>query len=178
MIWGYSPPQKKLKLWIRALLKKPRETQKAFLEWPTPEKHPLGVLRSSSMPCVVTEENPSKLYLKPCQKSSNETRARPLLNFLAYLHLQNPNPALQPKRTVSLSKCCVVLQNADETATDMLIKLLLKYRWKYLAQAGTRSPPVLRVRSPNGDTQCTKQCYRPVKQLACSEVETSSSKCT
>ena len=87
MIWGYPPPRKKLKLWNRALLKKPRKTQKSFLEWPTPEKHPLGDLRSSSMPCAATEEKPSKLCLKhclkPCQKSSNETRAGPLLNLPA-----------------------------------------------------------------------------------------------
>ena len=67
MIWGYSPPWKKLKLWIQALLKKPKKTQKAFLEWPTPEKHPLGVLLGSSMPCAATEGNTSKLCLKPCQ---------------------------------------------------------------------------------------------------------------
>ena len=47
-IWGCSPPQKMLKLWNQTLLKKPRKTQKAFLKWPTPENHPLGVLRSSS----------------------------------------------------------------------------------------------------------------------------------
>jgi len=87
MIWGCFPPWKKLKLWIQALLKKPRKTQKAFLEWPTPEKHPLGVLRNSSMTCTATEENRSKLCLKhclkPCQKSSNETRAGPMLNLPA-----------------------------------------------------------------------------------------------
>ena len=64
-----------------------QKTQKAFLEWPTPEKHPLRVLRSSSMPCATTEENYSKLFLKhclkPCQKSSNETRVGPLLNHPA-----------------------------------------------------------------------------------------------
>ena len=41
--------------------------------------------------------------------------------------------------------------------------------WNYLAWAGTRSPPGLRVRSPNGDTQCTKQCCRQAKQPACSK---------
>ena len=39
----------------------------------------------------------------------------------------------------------------------MLMNLLLECQWKYLARAGTRSPPGLRVRSPNRDTQCTKQ---------------------
>ena len=40
MIWGYSPPRKKLKLSIWALLKKPSKTQKAFLEWPHIDLHP------------------------------------------------------------------------------------------------------------------------------------------
>ena len=39
MIWGCSP-RNKLKLWIQALLKKPRKTQKAFLEWPHIDLHP------------------------------------------------------------------------------------------------------------------------------------------
>ena len=32
MIWGCSPPRKMLKLWNQTLLKKPRKTEKAFLE--------------------------------------------------------------------------------------------------------------------------------------------------
>ena len=43
-----------------------------------------------------------------------------------------------------------------------------KYWWDYLTWAGTRRPPGLRVKSPNGDTWCTKQCCRLVKQPACS----------
>ena len=40
MIWGCSPPRKKLKLWILALLKKPKKTQKAYLEWPHTDLRP------------------------------------------------------------------------------------------------------------------------------------------
>lgn len=53
----------------------------------------------------------------------------------------------------------------------MLMNLLLGCQWKYLAQAGTQSPPRLRVRSLNEDSQCTKQCCRLAKQPACSKLK-------
>jgi len=37
-IWGCSPPHKRLKLWNRTLLKKPRKTQKAFSGMANPRK--------------------------------------------------------------------------------------------------------------------------------------------
>ena len=104
-------------------------------------------------------------------KALQYVRANPLLYLSAQILLQTLNPELLPERTVSpLSVLCSPSKcwwNCYWGANE----LLMKCQWKYLAQVGTRSPPGLRVISPNGDTQCTKQCCRLAKQLACSKLK-------
>ena len=66
-IWGYSPTRNKLKLWNQPLLPKPKKAQRAFLEWTTPENHPLEDLRYPPRLCADTEGNPPRYCLKICQ---------------------------------------------------------------------------------------------------------------
>jgi len=167
-IWGCSPPQKMLKLWNPILLRKPRITQKDFLKWPTPKNRPLEDPHNPSSLCAAVEMNPPQLCLKLSQNP-------PICKGWSPAQPPSTNPpANLQSRTAPRNNCVIPLKTAQSSKmlnppAKMLMKLLQNYWWKYLARAGTRSPPGLRVRFPNGDTQCTKQCCKLAKQPTCSK---------
>ena len=158
MICGHSPSQKKLKLWIQDLLKEPRKTQKAFLEWPHIDL------------CPGYWENVALLLLLEIEWGFGATiLLRKVWNsgIRLYSKSQEKHKKLfwngRPPEITPLGFCAVPQRcwwnccwNADETTAEMLMNLLQECQWKYLARVGTRSPLGLRVRSPNRDTQSTK----------------------
>lgn len=88
---------------------------------------------------------------------------------ISQLNSTNPQPGTALRRTTSLSLKTAQSSNAQLHPNVKDQNYCKKNYWKYLAQVGTPSPRGLRVRSQNGDTQCTKQCYRQAKQLPCSK---------
>jgi len=70
-IWGCSPTRNKLKLWNQPLLTKPREAQRAFLKWPTPENHLLWGSTLSSKALRWHWREATKILPQTLRKSSN-----------------------------------------------------------------------------------------------------------
>ena len=131
MIWGCSPPRKKLKLWIRALLKKPRKTQKDFLEWPTLEYHPLGVLRSCSKTLM-------KLLLKCwwncCWNAYESTAGMPMEIPHLSRHMMSPGLRVRSSNrdTQCTKQCCWLAKqpvcSKSKWLSQKLITRMIKMR--------------------------------------------------